>query len=135
MAASNNLIRNEIREAVRDEISRILGSPSTSQVSRGNEPAIRSTRQFCQFVETKTQRSHSARKGNASSSGSNTLSYEDFYKMRERDHQQGSKPPSKKKKKSSSTADEPKKVVNVDIKVGVATQSDGKIEMQRGKTH
>mgnify|MGYP002803519687 CR=1 FL=1 len=137
MASSNNLIRNEIREAVRDEVSRILGSPSANQVSRSNEPATRSTRQSGQSVETNRPRLDSASSGcnsSASSSGTTTLSFEDFYKMRERERQQGFKPPSKKKK-SSSTAGEPKKVVNVDIKVGVATQSDAKIKMRRGKTH
>ena len=57
-----------------------------------------------------------------------------IFKIRERERQQGFRPPSKKKK-SSSSANEAKKAVNVDIKVGVATQSDGKIRMQPGKTH
>ena len=133
MASSNNLIRNEVREVVRDEVSRILGSPSTSQVSRGNEPATRSIRQSGQSIEANTPHldsASSACNSNASSSAWNTLSFEDAYKMRERERQQCFRPPSKKKK-SSSTAGEPKKVVNVDIKVGVSTQSDGKIKMRR----
>ena len=51
--------------------------------------------------------------------------------MRERDRQRGFKPPSKKKKKSSAT--KPKKAVDVEIKVGVAAQSDGRIKIRRGK--
>ena len=71
-----------------------------------------------------------------SDSSDRTLSFEEFYKMRESQRQKGFKPPSKKKKKgSSNTASAPKKDINVEIKVGIVAQTDGVIKLRRGKTH
>ena len=127
---ASSMIRNEIQEAVREEVSRLLGGSSTNKIRRDNETDTRLTTQSCQPIESSTSSNSS---GSRMTSGSNTLSFEDFYKLRKRDRQRGFKPSSKKKKKSSATVSTPKKVVDVKIKVGVAAQSDDSIKIRHGK--
>ena len=64
-----------------------------------------------------------------------TLSFEDFYKMRESQRQSGFKVSKKKKKGLSTTSNAPKKSPNVEIKVGIAAQTDGVVKVRRCKTH
>ena len=70
-----------------------------------------------------------------------TKSFEEFYKEREADRQKVFNPAKRKKKDPSSlsvsTKNASKKVVEVEIKVGLATwsSSDGDFKPRRGKTH
>ena len=80
---ASHFIRDEIRTAVREEVSRILGQdqlPSTSGTQL--EPSRRST----------TDRDRTS----SSSSTDRTLSFEEFYKKREGERRDGFKPPKKK---------------------------------------
>ena len=116
-------IRDEIREAIREEVTRLFSGTSPS-CSTSEEP-----RRQCNGESSSTP--------SCSRSGSNpnrTLSFEDFYKMRESQRQAGCKPAKKKKRLSPSTST-PQKPTNVEIKVGIASQSDGTIKTRRGKTH
>ena len=117
---ASHFIRDEIRTAVREEVSRILGQdqlPSTSGTQL--EPSRRST----------TDRDRTS----SSSSTDRTLSFEEFYKKREDERRDGFKPPKKKVKKSNSTPVVAKKSKNVEIKVGRVAQTDGVIKVRRGK--
>jgi hypothetical protein len=116
-------MRNEIREAVREEVTRLLSgtSPSTSTSEE--------TRRQCDDKNRSSSRSSIP----CTSQSSSTLTFEDFYKMRESQRQLGCKPQKKRKKSPSTSA--PKKSTNVEIKVGMASQSDGTIKTRRGKTH
>ena len=55
--------------------------------------------------------------------------------MRESQRQSGFKVSKKKKKALSTTSNAPKKSSNVEIKVGIAAQTDGVVKARRGKTH
>lgn len=84
---ASHFIRDEIRTAVREEVSRILGQdqlPSTSGTQL--EPSSRST----------TVRDRKC----SSSSTDRTLSFEEFYKKREDERRDGFKPPKKTLKSS-----------------------------------
>lgn len=67
-----------------------------------------------------------------------TLSFEEFYEKREEDRQSGFKPPRKKMRGSHSGHSKSKKSTQkstiVEIKVGLAGQTDGVIKLRRGKT-
>lgn len=115
--------RNEIRAAVREEVSRILRettvpSPLGPQVPSNIHPAENLGRA-------------SSSSGPTADSVDRTLTFEEFYRRREherRDHFQ--KPPKKKAKKEEKS----KRVKNVEIRVGLASQSDGVVKARRGKT-
>ena len=67
-----------------------------------------------------------------------TLSFEEFYKQRESDCQKEFQPKKKKKEPSSSstsTSKASKKVEDVEVKVGLAAQTDGVLKSHCGKTH
>jgi hypothetical protein len=55
--------------------------------------------------------------------------------MRESQRQSGFKVSKKKKKGLSTTSNAPKKSANVEIKVGIAAQTDGVVKVRRCKTH
>ena len=129
----SNFVRNEIREAVREEVSRLLGSTSatSNSTATGNEsnresnnerpPVTPQSSSFSDCPSTSTRRTR-------------TLSFEDFYKMRESQRQSGFKVSKKKKKGLSTTSNAPKKSTNVEIKVGIAAQTDGVVKVRRCKT-
>lgn len=137
-------IRSEIREAVREEVTRLLGSTastSSSPSSVGTCELRRETSDSERSSGASSSRSSNPRvrhndPSTSSSSSSSTVSFQEFYKLRESQRQQGCKPPkAKKKKKDSSSTSSEKKPTNVDIKVGLASQTDGAIKTRRGKTH
>ena len=101
---------NEIRNTVREEVSRILGTG-----------------------DRRTETVSDA--GNSTSTP--PLTFEEFYQSRERQRQQGFQPRKKKKKGNPppSKANPPPKAKNVEVKVGLAAQSDGVFKQRRGKTH
>ena len=126
-------IRNEIREAVREEVTRLLSgtSPSTSSSEESRHQ---------HDSESRSSSSNTPSTPSCSRSGSNpnangTLSFEDFYRMRESQRQLGCKPSKKKKKGPLPSTSAPKKPTNVEIKVGIASKSDGTVKTRRGKTH
>ena len=111
---ASHFIRDEIRTAVREEVSRILGQdqlPSTSGTQL--EPSSRST-----TVRDRTS---------SSSTTDRTLSFEEFHKKREDERRDGFKPPKKKVEKSNSTPVVAKKSKNVNINVGRVRR--GKIQI------
>ena len=66
------------------------------------------------------------------------LSFQEFYEKREEDRQSGFKPPQKKMRGSHSGHSKGKKstqkLTNVEIKVGLAAQTDGVLKLCHGKT-
>ena len=123
---ASHYVRDEIHAAVREEVSRMLGSPFTSatrcEISEG---ASRSTSVV------------SSESPDDSSSSERTQSFEEFYRKREEERQHGFKPPKKKIKTNQSRHSigrTSQKSTNVEIKVGLAAQTDGVIKLRRGKT-
>ena len=112
---ASNYVRDEIRAAVREEVSRMLGSSRTErEVSEGISPST-------SLVNLRPSE--------------RTLSFEEFYEKREEDRQNGFKPPRKKMRGSHSKGQKStEKSTNVEIKVGLAAQTDGVIKLRRGKT-
>lgn len=115
----SNFVRDEIREAVREEVSRILGA---NDRTAGTDGGARNS--------TPTP-SSSARPSKEA------LSFEEFYRSRETQRQQGFKPPKKKLKGNppAKTTSALKKTKTVEVRVGIAAQSDGVFKLRRGKTH
>ena len=134
---ASNLVRNEIREAVREEVSRLLGSTSSTSSSTSPRPEwSRESETASHSITPQSAVIPSSSGASCSDLSDRTLSFEEFYKRRESQRQKGFKPPSKKKKKGlSTTPSAPKKDTNVEIKVGLAAQTDGVIKLCRGKTH
>jgi hypothetical protein len=65
--------------------------------------------------------------GSSNPTATSTVSFQEFYRMRESERQGGCTPPKAKKKKktaTTTTTSAPKKT-NVEIKVGLAIQTDG----------
>ena len=115
---ASNYVRDEIRAAVREEVSRMLGSSRTErEVSEGTSPST-------SLVHLQPSE--------------RTLSFEEFYEKREEDRQSGFKPPRKKMRGNHTDHSKGKKSTqkstNVEIKVGSVTQTDGVIKLRRGKT-
>ena len=111
---ASNYSRDEIREAVREEVTRILRSPSTGTEQENSEIGNRST----------------TTRPSANTSSDRTLSFEEFYRNREQDRQNGFQPKKKIKTGNSSTAIVSKKAINVEIKVGLAASRDGVIKLR-----
>ena len=126
----SNFVRNEICEVVRQEVSRLLGSTSTT--SNSTNVSSRESNNERPPVIPQTESSNCP---SLSTPRTRTLSFEDFYKMRESQRQSGFKVSKKKKKGLSTTSNAPKKSTNVEIKVGIAAQTDGVVKVRRGKTH
>ena len=124
----SNFVRNEIREVVRKEVSRLLGSTPTT--SNSTNVSSRESNNERPPVTPQTQSSNGP---SVSTPRLSTLSFEDFYKMRESQRQSGFKVSKKKKKASSTTSNAPKKSSNVEIKVGIAAQTDGVVKTRRGR--
>ena len=137
-------LRNEIREAVREEVSRLFAVETTNlNSSRDIECASRDVNRNHNnpTVSASSSRStpgcSSASSDRSVSPQERTLSFEEFYQMRERQRQTGFKPAKKKRRGSSASSSSTvsKKPTNVDIKVGIAQQTDGVVKVRRGKTH
>ena len=108
-------IRSAIKETLKEELSRALSEHKNTAEEQAND---------CKAGTSKR-----------------TKSFEEFYKEREADRQKGFKPGKRKKKDPSSASTAPtnasKKVVDVEVKVGLATwsASEGGFKARRGKTH
>lgn len=125
-------ISDEIRQAIRQEVTHLLsGASSTSMQSRTATPASTG----CRSTPEITSNSSETPSLPSGSRSNRTLSFEQFYRMRESQRQAGCKPAKKKKRGSPSTSSVAKKPTNVQIKVGITSQSDGTIKSRRGKTH
>ena len=111
-----SFLRQEIKDAVKEEISRVL--------STGEERSTGSDLPSSSRTEKQSKREL-------------TLTFEEFYSLREEERQEGFKPPKKKKKQSQANKSSvpSSKVVDVEVKVGVASQVDGIFKGRRGKTH
>ncbi len=146
-------LRNEIREAVREEVSRLfatevanscLSSSRDTECSSVSNPALNRRSSSLNRSHSIPSTSSVVSTSGCLSGGSDrsasgrerTLSFEEFYQMRERQRQTGFKPAKKKKRGSSlSSSSVSKKPTNVDIKVGIAQQTDRVVKARRGKTH
>ena len=106
-----------MREVVREGVSRLLGSKSTTSNSTAtaNESSHESSYSKRPPV---TPQSQSSDCPSISTPRTRTLSLEEFYKMRESQRQPGCKVSKKKKEGLSTTSNAPKKLSNVEIKVG-----------------
>ena len=109
---------DKIHAAVCEEVSRMLGSSRTEhEVSEGISPST-------SLVNLPPS--------------DHTLSFEEFYEQWEEYCQSGFKPPQKKIRGSHSGHSKGKKSTqtsaNVEIKVGLAVQTDGVIKLCHGKT-
>ena len=108
-------IRSAVKETLKEELSRAFSERKSTVEERTND---------CKAETSKR-----------------TKSFEEFYKEREADRQKGFKPGKRKKKDPSSaytaTTNASKKVVDVEVKVGLATwsASEGSFKARRGKTH
>ena len=108
-------IRSAVKETLKEELSRALSEHTSTAEEQTND---------CKAETSKR-----------------TKSFEEFYKEREADRQKEFKPGKRKKKDPSSaytaTTNASKKVVDVEVKVGLATwsASEGGFKARRGKTH
>ena len=112
-----SFLRQEIKHAVKEEISRVLGTTANNLPGASTEVQNNRT-----STEQQSER---------------TLAFEEFYSLREDERQEGFKPPKKKKKKTppSKSTVPTNKVTDVEVKVGIASQVDGILKARRGKTH
>ena len=112
-----NYVHDEIRAAVREEVSRMLGSSRT-------EPEFREGTSPSSLVSLLPSK--------------RTLSFKEFYEKREEDRQSGFKPSRKKMRGSHSGHSKGKKSTqkstNVEIEAGFAGKTDRVVKLHRGKT-
>ena len=124
-------IRNTIQQTVREELSKVLpsnkdtGECSSSETSQSTPTT--STTSATPNSETSCQ----------SRSQSSTLSFPDFYRIREASRQEDFKPTKKKKSGNDASASgaNSKQPKEVEIKVGMAYVIDGVFKTRRNKTH
>ena len=117
-----SFLRKEIQAAVREEVSRVMNSTATRTWT--NSTSTLST--GATATENSRNSSNSAPSSIQQNSSERTLSFEEFYALREEERQEGFKSPKKRKKKTPSSK-EPvaAKVVEVEVKVGIASLADG----------
>ena len=98
-----SFLRQEIKDAVKEEISRVLGTTANNLPGASTEVQNNRT-----STEQQSER---------------TLTFEEFYSLREDERQEGFKPPKKKKKKTppSKSTIPTNKVTDVEVKVGIAS--------------
>jgi len=117
-----SFLRKEIQAAVREELSRVISSTGTAASSNSNSTTPTGA--------TSTDISGSSRLAEE------TWSFDEFYARREEERQEGFRPPKKRKKKNPSDKGTMSvKVVEVEVKVGIASVADGVFKARRGKTH
>ena len=127
-------IRNTIQQTVREELSKVLssnkdtGECSSSETSQNTRTT--STTSTTPNSRTSCQPSHSP-------GHSSTLSFRDFYRIREASRQEDFKPTKKKKRgnEASGSGAKSKQPKKVEIKVGMAYVIDGVFKTRRNKTH
>ena len=112
-----SFLRKEIQDAVREEISRVIGT-STNPIPT----TISATRSST--TETRTGVGRDSPSTSTSSTGDQTLSFAEFYALREKERQDGFVPPKKKMKKQPlGKSAVPAKHMDVEVKVGIACVS------------
>ena len=123
-----SFLRKEIQAAVREELSRVISSTGTAASS--NSTTSRPTTST-DYSGSSVSTSHLAEENSE-----RTLSFDEFYARREEERQEGFRPPKKRKKKNpSDKVTMPAKIVEVEVKVGIASAADGVCKARRGKTH
>ena len=108
-----SFLRKEIQAAVREELSRV-SSTGTAAISNSTtlSPAT-STNHSGSSVSTSRF---------AEENFERTLSFDEFYAQREEERQEEIRPPKKQKKKNpSDKVTMPAKIVEVEVKVGIAS--------------
>ena len=133
-----NDIRNTIQQTVREELSKVLANNRQDDESDRTSETAQSTLTSPSTSSTNTtpmsQPSTSQPRGQSS-----TLSFREFYRMREASRQDGFKPSKKQKRgkeASSGNGTKAKQPKEVEIKVGLAyVSSDGVFKTRRNKTH
>ena len=122
-----SFLRKEIQAAVREEVSRVI---STTSTAISPDTASSSTR-------TATSHNSASTSSSAEDNCERTLSFSEFYALREQERQEGFKPPKKKKKTTPSgkLAMPTNKATDVEVKVGITSLVDGIFKARRGKTH
>ena len=124
-----SFLRKEIQAAVREEISRVIGS-STDSIPTTTATTRSST------AETRTGVGRDSPSSSTSSTEEQTLSFGEFYALREKERQGGFVPPKKKMKKQPPVKSAvPAKHMDVEVKVGTASHVDGVFKSRRGKMH
>ena len=120
--ASSSSLKEEMKDKVRKEVSRILGNTISNTTSDSRSGAAESPTVVPSAL---------------SSNYSSTISFKEFYHMQEEERRGRFKPQPKKNKKNpaTTTTTAPKKAIDMEIKVGIAAQTDGVLKSRRGKTH
>jgi DNA mismatch repair ATPase MutL len=123
-------IRNTIQQTVREELSKVLPSNKDTDECSSSE-----TSQSTPTTST-TSATPNSETSCQSRSQSSTLSFRDFYRIREASRQDDFKPKKKKKSGNDSSASgaKSKQPKEVEIKVGMA-YIDGVFKTRRNKTH
>lgn len=118
-----SFLKREIRAAVREEVSRVFGSSYDSTPTTGT----RDTDTASAITEMRTSITRNSQE--TSSTEDHTLSFAEFYALREEQRQEGFLPPPfpppQKKKTTLGKSAVPAKSVDVEVKVGLASQVDG----------
>ena len=123
-----SFLRKEIQAAVREELSRVISSTGTAVSSNSTNPTP--------ATSTGLSGSSVSTSRFAEENSERTLSFDKFYTRREEECQEGFRPPKKRKKKNpSDKVMVPAKIVEVEVKVGLASVADGVCKARRGKTH
>ena len=133
-----NDIRNTIQQTVREELSKVLANNKQGDESDRASETAQSTATSPSTSSTNTtpvsQPSTSQSRGQSS-----TLSFRQFYQIRETSRQDDFKPSKKQKRgkeASSGNGTKAKQPKEVEIKVGLAyVNSDGVFKTRRNKTH
>ena len=124
-----SFLRKEIQAAVREEVSRVIGS------SKDSIPTTTGTTLRSSTAVTRTGFGRDSPSNSTSSTEERTLSFGEFYALREKERQDGFVPPKKKMKKQPlGKPAVPAKHMGVEVKVGIASHV-GVFKSRRGKMH
>ncbi|KAK2559527.1 hypothetical protein P5673_018175 [Acropora cervicornis] len=126
-----SFLRKEIQAAVREEISRVIGT-STDPIPTTTAATYRRS----STAEIRTGAGRDSSSTSTSSTEEQTLSFGEFYAPREKERQDGFVPPKKKMKKQPlGKSAVPAKHMDVEVKVGIASLVDGVSKSRPGKIH
>ena len=114
-----SFLRKEIQTAVREEISRVIGSSIDS-----TSTTTGTTYSSSSAAEAMTSVGYNSPL--TSSTTERTLMFAELYALREQEHQVGFVPPKNKKKKNPpGKSAVPSKNLDVEVKVSIESQTDG----------
>ena len=127
LAPFQSIMASFLKREIREEVSRVFvdSTPTTTNA--------RDTDTASAIAETRTSVTRDSQAN--SSTEDRTLSFSEFYALREEQRQEGFLPPKKKKKKTLGKSAVPPKNVDVAVKVGIASQVDGVFKSRHGKMH